>query len=86
MLLEPFLISNQAHQIINQETHQNGTSHYEQFSWDVKYLQKTIWTFLGKTSLKYDTPYHNQDLDQVVGDDVASKIFGLGMPHRKQLL
>ena len=32
MLLEPFLISNQAHQIINQETHQNRTSHYEQFS------------------------------------------------------
>ena len=86
MLLEPFLSSNQAHQLINEETHQNRKSHLEEFSWDAEYLQKTIWAFLGKTSLKYDTLYHNHDLDQVVGDDVACKIFGLEMLHLKQLL
>ena len=41
---------------------------------------------MGKTSLKYDILYHNKDLDQVVGDDVACKIFGLGKLHLKQLL
>ena len=86
MLLVSFLISNQAHQLINKETHQNGTNHDEQFSWNVEHLQKTIWTFLGKTSLKYDTLYHNQDLDQVIGDDKACKIFDWGKLRLKQLL